>query len=130
MNQVDYPDYESAYQAVKEGNAWGVIQIPTNFSKSLLTRLWSSIDATEETLNKSSIEVIYLLTQSIQYQLSRSSILSIEGIPSFHGNDVTAMHKLRISSSYYAWQNGWRLFRSCRLRISYITTAAASLLAR
>ena len=57
MKQVNYPDYESAYRAVKDGEAWGVIRTPANFSKNLLTRLWSSIDASEETLNKSSIRV-------------------------------------------------------------------------
>lgn len=57
VKQVNYPDYNSAYQAVKDGQAWGVIHTPANFSKYFLTRLWSSIDAEKETLNKSSIEV-------------------------------------------------------------------------
>ncbi len=34
-----------------------MVETPANFSKYFLKRLWSSIDADEETLNRSSINV-------------------------------------------------------------------------
>ena len=55
--QKSFPDLESAEKAVKDGEAWGIVHIPSNFSKQFLKRLWSSIDADEETLRLSSVDV-------------------------------------------------------------------------
>ena len=52
-----YSDEAEAYRAVEKGQAWGRLILPGNFSKNFLKRLWSSIDADVETLNKSSINV-------------------------------------------------------------------------
>ncbi len=73
----DFEDIDSAVKAVENGEVefykrnvwekvffhffflqiWGVVETPGNFSKYFLKRLWSSIDADQETLNKSSINV-------------------------------------------------------------------------
>jgi hypothetical protein len=53
----DFSNYASARAAVEDGEAWGLMVAPGNFSQKLLQRLVSSMDATEETLNGSSINV-------------------------------------------------------------------------
>lgn len=52
-----FADEAEAYRAVEKGEVWGRLILPANFSKNFLKRLWSSIDADVETLNKSSINV-------------------------------------------------------------------------
>lgn len=72
----EFDDTETALKAVRDGEVcilinkffkkylilfflkiWGMVETPANFSKFFLKRLWSSIDADVETLNKSSINV-------------------------------------------------------------------------
>ncbi len=55
--RVDYADYGAARAAVEDGKAWGLMVAPANFSQQLLKRLVSAMDATAETINKSSINV-------------------------------------------------------------------------
>ena len=52
-----YDDMSSAILAVEEGDVWGAIEFRSNFSRYFLKRMWSSIDADQETLNGSSVNV-------------------------------------------------------------------------
>ena len=50
----------SIYACVSKGvfpQVWGVVRAPANFSQSLLKRLASAMDASNDTLNQSSVNV-------------------------------------------------------------------------
>lgn len=68
-----YETDAEALTAVKEGKAWGRLSLPANFSRNFLKRLWSSIDADQETLNASTISVdLDQSNQQVTFILLRS----------------------------------------------------------
>jgi hypothetical protein len=53
---VEYGTVEAAVEAVKEGNAYGMLHIKSNFSMGLIDRGVYGLDAPSEVLEASSIE--------------------------------------------------------------------------
>jgi len=65
-----FADRASALAAASDGLTWGVIETPQNFSRFFLKRLWNSIDADQDTLNGSSINVrinFFAITSTYTY---------------------------------------------------------------
>lgn len=72
-----YNDTESAIDAVKSGDAWGVIFFNRNFSDTLLTRMALGKQADNETLDESDVRVwLDMSNQQIGLMLNRDLQLS------------------------------------------------------
>lgn len=52
-----YSDKEEALQAVKDGKAWGLLHMSSNFSNALLDRMFNPLDADARVRNQSKIMV-------------------------------------------------------------------------
>lgn len=54
---MSYSSSEEAVEAVRRGHAWGVIDIPSNFSSSISDRIGSGRFASDEIINGSEIDI-------------------------------------------------------------------------
>jgi hypothetical protein len=50
---------DEALDAVKEGRAWGLLSISSNFSSALLDRMFNPLEADQRVRNQSKIMVSY-----------------------------------------------------------------------
>lgn len=60
MNLFDknyYPDPEAAQDAIRNGEAWGMLYFTENFTDALVARMVLGRDADDETLDQSEIRV-------------------------------------------------------------------------
>ncbi|XP_055681093.1 ABC transporter G family member 23 isoform X1 [Lutzomyia longipalpis] len=72
IDQKYYPDPESAINAVKQGDAWGVLYFTDNFTDALVARITLGRDADDETLDQSEIRVwLDMSNQQIGIMLNR-----------------------------------------------------------
>lgn len=62
LSQLHFPDLESAVEAVRSGQTWGVIAIGANFSTALQYRFLLGVDADNKTIDDSSINVYLDMT--------------------------------------------------------------------
>ncbi|KAG8230398.1 hypothetical protein J437_LFUL009871 [Ladona fulva] len=75
--KVNYPDPESALEAVRLGEAWGALYFTENFTDALVARMALGRDADEETLDQSEIQVwLDMSNQQIGLTLNRDLQLS------------------------------------------------------
>lgn len=80
LEQVNFPDWESAMAAVEEGSAWAAVETPANFSHNFLSRLWKSVDAEPEVLNQSSIFVSLCELKGFSSNCTPTTILIISQV--------------------------------------------------
>ncbi|XP_055699342.1 ABC transporter G family member 23 isoform X2 [Phlebotomus papatasi] len=72
IDQNYYPDPDAAINAVKEGNAWGVLYFTDNFTDALVARISLGRDSDDETLDQSEIRVwLDMSNQQIGIMLNR-----------------------------------------------------------
>lgn len=75
--KVNYPDPDSALEAVRLGEAWGALYFTENFTDALVARMALGRDADEETLDQSEIQVwLDMSNQQIGLTLNRDLQLS------------------------------------------------------
>jgi hypothetical protein len=67
--QVPYPSPETAQDAVRRGDAWGVLYFTENFTDALVARMALGKDSDEETLDQSEIRVWLDMSSKIPYTL-------------------------------------------------------------
>jgi hypothetical protein len=70
--QVPYPSPEAAQDAVRGGDAWGVLYFTENFTDALVARMALGKDSDEETLDQSEIRVWLDMSSKIPYTLPLS----------------------------------------------------------
>uniref|UniRef100_A0A146LDF7 ABC transporter G family member 20 n=3 Tax=Lygus hesperus TaxID=30085 RepID=A0A146LDF7_LYGHE len=76
---VSYENYDEAWYAVKKGWAWGVVDIPSNFSDFLIQRIEDGRFADDIALNGSDIDIqLDMSNQQIAAMLSRDFYLALE----------------------------------------------------
>lgn len=64
---------EAALDAILDGKVWGMLVLEKNFSKALLNRLWSSLEADEQTRFDSSVHVrLDMSNQQVDFALQRA----------------------------------------------------------
>lgn len=91
LSQIHYPDLESAAEAVRRGQTWGVIAIGANFSTALQYRFLLGVDADNKTIEDSSINVYLDMTnQQIGYTVQKTIF---EAFASFSEDILKRMHK-------------------------------------
>jgi hypothetical protein len=67
--QVPYSSPEAAQDAVRRGDAWGVLYFTENFTDALVARMALGKDSDEETLDQSEIRVWLDMSSKIPYTL-------------------------------------------------------------
>lgn len=91
LSQIHFPDLESAVEAVRSGQTWGVIAIGANFSTALQYRFLLGVDADNKTIDDSSINVYLDMTnQQIGYTVQKTIF---EAFASFSEDILKRMHK-------------------------------------
>lgn len=91
LSQIHYPDLESAAEAVRRGQTWGVIAIGANFSTALQYRFLLGVDADNKTIEDSSINIYLDMTnQQIGYTVQKTIF---EAFASFSEDILKRMHK-------------------------------------
>jgi hypothetical protein len=67
--QVPYSSPDTAQDAVRRGDAWGVLYFTENFTDALVARMALGKDSDEETLDQSEIRVWLDMSSKIPYAL-------------------------------------------------------------